>query len=336
MSATLGVEPGAAVGTDRPRARSDRLGATRRAGPGRPHGRRSDPDRGRRRGHDRPDDEESAARSRRGHRRRDRRGHRHLGRAPSPRPRRAARSRDAGAQLLELGPGGGRRRLPGGARRARSAGRRARTDRARRNDRSRSAACADSKANATRGARCRSRRRTRRSRAASATEPARSTGSADALIESFPDLEGQLLDYEGRAVLPLRSDRGVLGVALCRLRAGTRVRRGRAGLRARGRRSDRTGARARPVVRRGAPLRRADADAPGRDGRPRRRPHGARGGARHDPVGVRGGGRRRMPPRDRRRNANVGALRRDRRLSGRPPRVVADDDGDRGPRRSRT
>ena len=37
-------------------------------------------------------------------------------------------------------------------------------------------------------------------------------GSADALIESFPDLAGQLLDYEGRAVLPLRSDRGVLGV----------------------------------------------------------------------------------------------------------------------------
>jgi PAS domain S-box-containing protein len=36
--------------------------------------------------------------------------------------------------------------------------------------------------------------------------------SADALIESLPHLEGQLLDYEGRAVLPLRGDRGVLGV----------------------------------------------------------------------------------------------------------------------------
>ena len=30
--------------------------------------------------------------------------------------------------------------------------------------------------------------------------------------EAFPHLRGELLDYEGRAVLPLRSDRGVLGV----------------------------------------------------------------------------------------------------------------------------
>ena len=118
--------------THRPRARSDRLGPARRARPGRPHGRRSDPDRGRRRGHDRPDDEEPAARSRRRHRRRDRRGHRHLRRTPSPRPGRASRSRDAGAQLFDLGPGSGRRRLPGGARRARGARRRARPDRARR------------------------------------------------------------------------------------------------------------------------------------------------------------------------------------------------------------
>ena len=42
MSATLGVAPGAAVWTRRPRARSDRLGPARRAGPGRPHGRRRD------------------------------------------------------------------------------------------------------------------------------------------------------------------------------------------------------------------------------------------------------------------------------------------------------
>ena len=35
-----------------------------------------------------------------------------------------------------------------------------------------------------------------------------------------------------------------------------------------------------------------------------------------------------MPARDRRRDTHVGALRRDRRLSGRPPRVVADDDRD--------